>query len=157
MKVSANRFCMRATSLAIALLLLTVSCNRDIDVERHTLDFGKFTIRVPEKWERVKQQGIDSFVGGIRTSDGQMIDFDLGYYSARLEVDPKTHKIDKTTINGHKAKVVCPTKAGNGTTGVYFDRLDKSGRTKFQISGFDLTERNQRLFLAAIKTLKFKL
>ena len=148
---------MRIRSFAIVLLLLSASCNKDINVELHILNFGKFTIEVPEKWERVKQQGYDSFVGGIRTSKGQIISFDLGWYSNKLDVDSGTHKIDNSIIDGKSAKVVSPKKAWNGTTGVYFDNLDKSGMTKFQISGFDLTEQNQRQFLAAIKTLKFKL
>jgi hypothetical protein len=29
-------------------------------------------------------------------------------------------------------------------------------KTKFQMSGIDLSHRNQRLFLSAIETLKFK-
>ena len=148
---------MRTTSLAIVLLLLAASCNKDIHVERHTLDFGKFTIEVPEKWDYVKQQGIDSYVGGIRTSDGQMISFDLGWYSNKLEVDSKTHEIDLIVIDKKQAKVVYPRKARNGTTGAYFFNLDKSGIIKFQISAIDLTERNQRQFLKAIETLKFKL
>ena len=148
---------MKTSSLAIVLLLLFASCKNDLNVEKRTLDFGKFTIEVPEKWDHVKQQGYDSFVGGIRTSDGQMIGFDLGWYSNKLNVDSKTHEIDLTVIDGKQAKIVYPKKVKKGTTGVYFESLDKAGMTKFQISGFDLNERNQRLFLAAIRTLKFKL
>ncbi len=44
------------------------------------MNFGQFTIRVPGNWERVRKQGVDSFVGGIKMSDGQMVDFDFGSY-----------------------------------------------------------------------------
>jgi hypothetical protein len=61
------------------------------------------------------------------------------------------------TINGLKAKIVVPKKPENGTTGVYFEntRVDKKGMS-FQISGYNLKKKNQKKFLEAIKTLKFK-
>ncbi|MET0946667.1 MAG: hypothetical protein ABWY22_14765 [Flavobacterium sp.] len=61
------------------------------------------------------------------------------------------------TINGLKAKIVVPKNPGTGTTGVFFEntRSDKKGM-RFQISGYDLKKKNQKAFLKAIKTLKFK-
>jgi hypothetical protein len=60
-------------------------------------------------------------------------------------------------INNLKAKIVTPKKPGIGLTGVFFEntRLDGKG-VRFQISGYNLSEKNQMEFLKAIRTLKFK-
>ncbi|WP_281638252.1 hypothetical protein [Flavobacterium marginilacus] len=61
------------------------------------------------------------------------------------------------TINGLKAKIVVPINAEKGTTGVYFENTSTNRKgMKFQISGYNLKEENQKAFLRAIKTLKFK-
>lgn len=63
-----------------------------------------------------------------------------------------------TKLDGKKAKIVIPQKSGRGTTGVYFPKAqsDKFADYPFQINGEDLTPENQKAFLKAIKTLKFK-
>lgn len=60
-------------------------------------------------------------------------------------------------ISNLKAKIVKPKKAGIGLTGVFFENTRSDGKgMRFQISGYNLSEENQREFLKAIKTLKFK-
>jgi hypothetical protein len=61
------------------------------------------------------------------------------------------------TIDGYKAKLITPTHAGKGTTGIYIDSLWNAGSDtdKFQINGHNLTSKQQQQLIAAIKTLKF--
>jgi hypothetical protein len=100
-------------------------------------------------------QGYDSFVGRIKINEQEKISIDLGWYSSELNVDNSTHNITVKTINNKDAKIVTPRTFQLGTTGVYFDSLDIQ-KTRFQMSGIDLSAENQRLFLTAIETLRFK-
>ena len=54
-----------------------------------TLDFGAFTIEIPKSWTQIKEKGTDSYVGRIAIDEKDTIDFDLGWYSNKLdEIDP---------------------------------------------------------------------
>ncbi|WP_286862479.1 MULTISPECIES: hypothetical protein [Sphingobacterium] len=65
-----------------ALTILFVGC---IDPSRtKKMDFGLFTIEVPYKWQQVKQNGIDSYVGAIAVDNTDTLYFDLGMYSNTL-------------------------------------------------------------------------
>ena len=60
-------------------------------------------------------------------------------------------------INNLKAKMVTPKKIGIGLTGVYFENTSSKRKgMRFQISGYNLSPNNQKSFLKAIKTIKFK-
>ena len=60
-------------------------------------------------------------------------------------------------INNLKAKIVKPKKPGIGLTGVYFENTRTNGKgMRFQISGYNLSEKNEKEFLKAIQSLKFK-
>ncbi|PUV24082.1 hypothetical protein DCO56_11975 [Sphingobacterium athyrii] len=48
------------------------------------MDFGLFTLEVPYKWQQVKQNGIDSYVGAISVDKIDTLYFDLGMYSNSL-------------------------------------------------------------------------
>ena len=82
------------------------------------------------------------------------------FYAKRDTLD--INKLYKTEyhyekINNLNAKVVKPKKAGIGMTGVYFENTRANGKgMRFQISGYNLSEKNQREFLKAVRTLKFK-
>lgn len=104
----------------------------------------------------MKQQGYDSFVGHIEKNDEKKVTFDLGWYSNKLNFDPATHDIYFLTIDNKRAKVVSPKNFGQGTTGVYFDSLETTKTNRFQISGTGLSSTNQKLFLTAIESLRFK-
>jgi len=176
------------------LSFIFVTCDNGREKTK-TLDFGRFTIEVPKTWEKVKQRGIDSYVGQIAVDRSDTLNFDLGWYSSDLTERPD-YRIDEgkiyllnqeltkdtliyefvgttdtvdvddffkdsvswTTIDNKKAKLVQPKKSGLGTTGVYIDSLwtAGSGTDKFQINGQNLKSNNERLFLEAIKTLRFK-
>ena len=132
---------------------IVLSCNDE--VEQKTLDVDKFTIIIPSTWFLEEVQGYDSFVRQIKINEQEIISIDLGWYSSNLNVDNSTHDIVIKTIDDKVAKIVKPKNFEQGTTGVYFDSLDIQ-KTKFQMSGIDLSAGNQRLFLTAIETLKFK-
>ncbi|RKO71244.1 hypothetical protein D7322_13935 [Sphingobacterium puteale] len=64
------------------LTILVIGCK---DPSRtKTMDFGLFTIEVPYKWQQVKQDGIDSYVGAIAVDNTDTLYFDLGMYSNTL-------------------------------------------------------------------------
>jgi len=65
-----------------ALTIFIVGCK---DPSRtKTMDFGLFTLEVPYKWQQVKQNGIDSYVGAIAVDNTDTLYFDLGMYSNTL-------------------------------------------------------------------------
>lgn len=62
--------------------ILVVGCK---DPSRtKTMEFGLFTIEVPYKWQQVKQNGIDSYLGEIAVDNTGTLYFDLGMYSNSL-------------------------------------------------------------------------
>ncbi|MEJ2882216.1 hypothetical protein [Pedobacter sp. GR22-6] len=120
-----------------------------------TLDYKDFTIEVPSHWEKVKVQGIDSYVGRFSISANEYAGFDLGRYSSKLEGEDQIYEF--TTISNKKAKIVRPKVSGKGLTGVYIDSIGNTpyGRIRFQLNGRNLTAANEELLLTAIKTIKF--
>ncbi len=77
---------MRKIILAIIISVGLASCNQSNSKERaKILDFGVFTIETPQKWTKIKESGIDSYVGRIAIDSIDTLDFDLGWYSNKLE------------------------------------------------------------------------
>lgn len=144
---------MKRLIIVLIASLIVLSCNDEI--EQKTVDVDKFTILIPSTWNLEEVQGYDSFVRQIRINEQEKISIDLGWYSSNLNVDNTTHDIMTKTIDSKVAKIVKPRNFQKGTTGVYFDSLDIQ-KTKFQMSGLDLSSGNQQLFLTAIETIKFK-
>ncbi|MDF2477078.1 MAG: hypothetical protein K0S24_2561 [Sphingobacterium sp.] len=64
------------------LTVLVIGCK--YPTRTKTMDFGLFTIEVPYKWQQVKQDGIDSYVGAIAVDNTDTLYFDLGMYSNTL-------------------------------------------------------------------------
>ncbi|WP_343565675.1 hypothetical protein [Sphingobacterium sp.] len=64
------------------LTVLVIGCKDPTRTK--TMDFGLFTIEVPYKWQQVKQDGIDSYVGAIAVDNTDTLYFDLGMYSNTL-------------------------------------------------------------------------
>ena len=136
------------------------SCESDVkpdfNVETKTADFDAFELEIPVKWTQSTMQGYDSFVGQVETEVKEKVYFDLGWYSNQLNVDESTHEISFTTIDGKTAKLVRPKTPGTGTTGVYFNSVDATGKDRFQMSGEGLSADSERLLLLAFKSLHFK-
>lgn len=71
--------------LVVAYLIILLSaCNQPDLADTKVLDFGSFTIEVPQSWETIKETGIDSYVGRIAIDNKDTLDFDLGWYSNKL-------------------------------------------------------------------------
>jgi len=171
-----------------------VTCDKK-RVQTKTLDFGQFEIDVPTTWDKVEQQGIDSYVGQIAIDDTDTLEFDLGWYSNDLEDEPnytirdgqvfltrdfstpsrrvytfignadtvdfkklERREIEWTVIDNKNAKIVRPKKLVPGLTGVYIDSLwtNGSGIDRFNLYGMYLKPENEKLFLEAVETLRFK-
>jgi hypothetical protein len=71
---------MRKT-VSILILLLILSCKKS---DYKTINFGSFGITVPQNWKEYELKGIDSYVGGLITSEKDTLIFDLGWYSGDL-------------------------------------------------------------------------
>jgi len=72
-----------------------------------TLDFGAFTIETPKSWTQIKERGTDSYVGRIAIDEKDTIDFDLGWYSNKLE------EFDPVIMDSSMMADVDTSKEGN--------------------------------------------
>lgn len=73
--------------LSIILIVITglLSCSETKTTsDKKILDFGAFTIEAPSGWEKIKELGIDSYVGKIAIDENDTLQFDLGWYSNDL-------------------------------------------------------------------------
>jgi hypothetical protein len=61
-------------------------------------------------------------------------------------------------IDGRNAKILVPQRSGLGATGVFIDNLglEGTGMNKFNFIGFNLKAPDERAFLHALKTIKFR-
>ncbi len=168
----------RLLSIFLVIFVL-VSCNIKKS-ETHVLDFKRFTIETPKTWKKFIGTGLDSYVGQIEMDSFDFASFDWGLYSNDLEsfLKEKTDTSRGWTIypplsdfssfekskcvfeqiDGRKAKIIIPLTTGIGVTGVYFDSIvnSKAGNVQLEISGENLSRKNQESFLKAIRTLKFR-
>lgn len=119
------------------------------------MDLIQFKLEVPQMWTYTNLYGIDSYVGQINMTDGDYIQFDLGWYSNALNADTTTHDITYTTIDGKSAKIVKAVNPENGITGVYFASLSSGSPKKFNMRANDISASNQQKLLTAIETLDF--
>lgn len=65
---------------------------------KQILDFGAFTIEAPNNWKKIKDQGIDSYVGRIAIDSADTLHFDLGWYSNNLS-EPDISLLNQS-VNG---------------------------------------------------------
>jgi hypothetical protein len=125
--------------------------------EKDTLSFdlGWYSNKLYERGPMILDS---SFIGKVDT-----ILYDPSafiYVKNSLLVDPDKYRknnVSWDTIDNRKAKIVYPRRTGIGTTGIYIDSLWPSGFDidHFNLYGENLKPENEKLFLAAIKTLKF--
>jgi hypothetical protein len=69
---------------SLPLLLLSCTESKQPDSGTKLLNYGYFTIQVPQSWKRVDVKGIDSYVGEIHIDSNTIISFDLGWHSNSL-------------------------------------------------------------------------
>jgi len=65
-------------------MLLICSCAKRT---YKVIDYGRFDISVPEKWNKYERKGLDSYVGGIITDKNDTLTFNLGQYSGDVSTD----------------------------------------------------------------------
>jgi hypothetical protein len=120
-----------------------------------TIDFdlGWYSNKLTEPEPQIIERSILKSMDILDTSQFIIVD-------SRKGIDPdkfKRNNISWDTIDGRQAKIVYPIKSGIGTTGIYIDSLWQGGSEvdKFNMYGKNLKPANEKLFLLALKTLKF--
>jgi hypothetical protein len=82
------RQCFLTMQKLLTILIVTaglLSCSeKKTTGETKVLDFGAFTIETPKGWTKIKERGIDSYVGRIAIDESDTLEFDLGWYSNDL-------------------------------------------------------------------------
>jgi len=64
------------------------------------------------------------FIVGEFAGDGVVLDFDYGSIQTPLADDNEpTYVVTHETIGGYKARIVRPSVAGHGITGIYFPEI----------------------------------
>ena len=81
---------MRKFLRSIIIIGLTFCSPSQRGHDTKILDFGSFTITVPQSWGKIEHQGIDSYVGAIAIDERDTLEFDLGWYSNKLYEDDPT-------------------------------------------------------------------
>lgn len=119
------------------------------------LDAGAFSLYAPSGWEFRKQRGIDSYVGEF-VGDHIVLEFDYGWYSNPFDdaLEPK-YAIARENVGGQQAKIIYPSKADQGVTGIYFAGVPDSN--KLSLWGRNLTESQRELALKIFRTVRFPL
>jgi hypothetical protein len=68
---------MNKTLIIPLILLVMIGCNpAKEDIKE--IDFNIFQLTTPSNWEKFTQKGIDAYVGGIKTAQGDTISFMIG-------------------------------------------------------------------------------
>jgi hypothetical protein len=64
----------------ISTFLFACTVSNSTVREKKILDFIRFQIEAKPSWKKIKENGIDSYVGGISIDSGESLYFDLGWY-----------------------------------------------------------------------------
>lgn len=162
---------MRYLFLILTISLFACSSVRQIGsfkIMKFNSAFGNFSMEVPGGWTKTEILGVPSFFGHIDLGSRDTITFNYGYWASELQngrlygnaAENERNKINERQITIDKciANVAIPKTAGQGITRVYFDSLYSIGPTivRMDMFGENLKQKNQILFLQAIKSLKFE-
>ncbi|MDB5276126.1 MAG: hypothetical protein JWR61_1081 [Ferruginibacter sp.] len=123
------------------------------NIDTIDFDLGWYSNTLTEREPQIIERSILKDLDVLDTSQFFIVD-------SRKGIDPdkfKKNNISWDTIDGRKAKIVFPRKPGIGTTGIYIDSLWQGGADvdRFNLYGDNLKPANEKLFLQALKTLKF--
>lgn len=136
--------------LSISIYFLYSSNSRKSNND--VFNFGAFFIYIPENWEKIEYNGIDSYVGGI-TNGKDSLTFDYGWYSYDFSYEDGEKQLFATdTINGKIALITKPKENGNGTIGIYIEKAYKKNR--FNLIGKNISD--EGLIFDVFKSIKFK-
>lgn len=132
------------------LLLVSLGCTNRGTEETKRIDFGKFSLAVPETWRSFSAQGYDSMVGGV-TDGRDTLRYDYGWYSYRFQNEtPATHRRTETRIANRDALIVQPLQSGKGLLGVY---VQVDAQNRFNLTGRNL--RDEETALAICRSVAF--
>lgn len=142
---------MKHSLLFILLIsLLLFSCGKQGE-DTKTIDFGEFTMEVPEDWQSFSRQGYDSKVGGITNGKDELV-YDYGWYSYDFKHQTlDTHSRTTTTIDGKPALIVQPKERGEGIIGIF---IEVDEQLKFNLYGEDI--RDEKTVLEIFHSLRFE-
>ncbi|HTA84053.1 MAG TPA: hypothetical protein VK783_14010 [Bacteroidia bacterium] len=129
--------------IAVLIIILPTCCKtvkktdngteKEVNQFPKTLNYGSFKIKTPSNWNKIKLEGIDSFVGGLTNGIDTLV-FDFGLYSNSLTDDFEKQLYADDTINGKVGYITKPKIKGEGFLGVYFENIDGD---KFNLCGRD--------------------
>jgi Cytochrome c len=140
---------MRRVCIVIVVLLL-LSCRNDKGKWK-TLDFGVFKLTTPKEWKAIKQQGIDSYVGGL-TNYRDTLWFDYGRYGVNLNQSLYPNNIATDTVNGLIGEISIPKYSIKGFYSLFISRVNETD--KFTIYGNSIITQKE-VILRIFKSLVF--
>lgn len=120
--------------LCLALLLL-ISCTTKKRADNDgtkLLDYGYFTVRVPQDWKRVNAKGIDSYVGRIDIDSSSSIGFNMGWYCKTLSEGHRTKYYDIEGENVYTPDSSAKQNLNDPNVWKYYGRADSSTLEKLR-------------------------
>lgn len=133
------------------LALLIFSCKTKTN-DWQIFDFKAFQLKTPQGWTIFKEQGIDSYVGGLTNGKDSMW-FDYGWYSAEIdESESSKHLYGQDTINGLIGIIQIPKTDGQGSIRLSIPHVNK--QDKFSLGGYNI--KGTDTILKIFKSIIFK-
>lgn len=130
---------------------MTVSCKTQT-ADWQTLDFGSFKLKTPQGWKIFKENGVDSYVGGLTNGKDSMW-FDYGWYSAEIDDEESSkHLYGQDTINGVVGTIQIPKVDGQGSIRLSIPHVND--KDKFNLGGYNI--KGTGTILKIFKSIIFK-
>ena len=107
------------------IFLLILSSCKPHTYDWKPLDFGAFKIKVPTGWNEIKEQGIDSYVGGI-TNKKDTLWFEYGRYSVGLGAGYFASRMAIDTINGMIGEISIPNDSSRGYLSLRINHVNEN-------------------------------
>jgi hypothetical protein len=133
--------------ISILYILVFFSCKTKTN-SWQTLDFGQFKLNAPADWTIIKENGSESYVGGL-TNKQDTLWFDYGVYDLNFGDDSLAYLMLVDTINGLKANIFLSDTPRNDLVMMQVSIPNRS--KKFTIGGRNIN--NYNLVLEMFKSL----
>ena len=131
------------------LLILGTAC-KTAPMNWQEMDFGSFKLKAPLGWRGIKEQGIDSHVGGL-TDGRDTLEFEYGVYAGFSAEQDSGYHYATDTVNGLTASIGRPDTEGKGY--VFMFLVNRVEKAKFVIYGKEIQE--TATVLKIFKTINF--
>ncbi|SFN32304.1 Cytochrome c [Chitinophaga sp. YR627] len=120
--------------LPLLILFLVAACKRN--TERKILDFGVFKLTTPAGWTKFREQGIDTYVGGV-TDGKDTLHFGYGHYHEEIgEFADGKMMYAIETVNGLEARIAVSEVPGHVAVMI----IDVNKEDQFIIDGTNLKQ-----------------